>query len=44
MGRKRLWKQALAVTLSATMLLSVPSEAVYANNETNEVVSVGRGN
>ena len=41
MRRKSLWKQVLAVTLSATMLLSVPSEAVYASNETNEVVRVG---
>lgn len=39
MRRKRLWKQALAVTLSATMLLGVPSEVVFASNETNEEVS-----
>ena len=30
MRRKRLWKQALAVTLSAAMLLGVPSEGVFA--------------
>ena len=41
MRSKSLWKQALAVTLSATMLLSVPSEAVYASNQTNGVVLVG---
>ena len=30
MRRKRLWKQALAVTLTAAMLLGVPSEGVFA--------------
>ncbi len=36
--KKRLWKQLLAATLVATMLLGVPSNGIFAT-ETNEIVS-----
>ena len=39
MKRKNLWKKALAVALSATLMLGVPTGAVFAENETeNEVL------
>lgn len=39
MRRKNLWKKALAVTLSASMLLGTPADVTFA--ETNSVVRGG---
>ncbi len=41
MRRNRLWKQVLSVTLAATMVFSLPSQAVFAENNSTDIVSGG---
>lgn len=42
--RNRLWKQVLSVTLAATMVFSLPSQAVFAENNSTDIVSGGDSN
>lgn len=41
MRRNRLWKQVLSVMLAATMVFSLPSQAVFAEDNSTDVVSGG---
>ena len=41
MRRNRLWKQVLSVTLAATMVFSLPSQVVFAEDNSTGVASGG---
>ena len=44
MRRNRLWKQVLSVTLAATMVFSLPSQVVFAEDNSTGIVSGGYSN